>query len=266
MDSFKSIMISNGLAQDIIRKDSLAKVFHASTKHSKKILDPNMYRSRKLINSENFRETISLPEKSYPAAPQKVLPKIDNHKNDLTKAIYNRKSQVSCAIEKKIDLSTLSYLCWSMYGKNKNGTRNSPSGGALYPCELYVISLNTELEKGVYHYRPSLHVLEKVKHCIPNIEEYIMLSNGFEATSVIFVTSIIFDRTIFKYGDRGYRYALLEAGAMGQNLSLMATNLKLTATTFGGSSDTELEKVLGLDGISETVINCILVNCSDRES
>ncbi|MBX9971350.1 SagB family peptide dehydrogenase [Priestia aryabhattai] len=264
MDSFKSIMISNSLAVETKTRNNNSKNFHINTKHSKKIMAASMYRSRKLINSESFRQTTSLPEKAYPNASQELLPKIDFQKDKLSNILANRKSQLIQPVLKKLTLDDLSYLCWATYGKNAKGTRNAPSGGALYPCELYLIVINADVSKGIYHYRPDEHLLEKINDDIPDMSEYLMVTNGFENTSVIFVTSLIFDRTTFKYGDRGYRYALLEAGAMGQNLSLMATNLGLIATSFGGTSDVEIEKLLGIDGLSESMINCVLIN-SDME-
>ncbi|RJS63099.1 SagB family peptide dehydrogenase [Priestia filamentosa] len=264
MDSFKSIMISNSLATGTKTQNNIAKNFHINTKHSKRVMAPSMYRSRKLINSESFRQTTSLPEKSYPNSKKELLPKIDFKRDNLSNLLSSRKSQLHQPIQKKLGLDDLSYLCWATYGKNAKGTRNAPSGGALYPCELYLIAINTDVDKGVYHYRPDMHSLERVNNQVPNLDDYLMITNGFENTSLVFITSIVFDRTTFKYGDRGYRYALLEAGAMSQNLSLMATNLGYTATSFGGTSDVEVERLLGIDGLSESIINCVLIN-SDME-
>lgn len=58
---------------------------------------------------------------------------------------------------------------------------------------------------------------------------------------------------------------LLEAGAIAQNISLMSTNLNLVSTWFGGTADVEVEKILNIDGINESLINCILINKEESE-
>ena len=87
-----------------------------------------------------------------------------------------------------------------------------------------------------------------------------MMTNGFENTSIIFLISGILDRISFKYGNRGYRYMLFEAEAISQNISLMSTNLKLVSTWFGGTADIIIENMLNIDGINESLLNCILIN------
>ena len=47
-----------------------------------------------------------------------------------------------------------------------------------------------------------------------------------ECAAVIYLT-MIFQRMRFKYGERSYRYGLVEAGHLGQNLYLAATSLGL---------------------------------------
>jgi SagB-type dehydrogenase family enzyme len=51
-----------------------------------------------------------------------------------------------------------------------------------------------------------------------------------------------------KYSDRGYRFALIEAGHAAQNLSLIAEALKLKCCSIGGFLDDELADILELSG------------------
>lgn len=55
-----------------------------------------------------------------------------------------------------------------------------------------------------------------------------------------------FDRTISKYGDRGYRYIFIDAGHIGQNLYLMATKNDIGIIGIGGFKDQILKNVLAL--------------------
>ena len=68
--------------------------------------------------------------------------------------------------------------------------------------------------------------------------------------------SAVFARTLKKYGPRGYRYILLEAGHCAQNLCLLAAERGLATLCLGGFQDTKLNRLLGLDGTTEAVVYC----------
>ena len=70
----------------------------------------------------------------------------------------------------------------------------------------------------------------------------------------LFVVSAMFWRTRFKYGLRGYRFALLECGHLAQNLLLAATALDLAAVPLGGFYDRRVDQLLGLDGVNESAL------------
>lgn len=53
------------------------------------------------------------------------------------------------------------------------------------------------------------------------------------------------DRLVAKYGDRGYRYALLEAGHMAQNILLTCTALRRAAVPIGGFLDDACASAIG---------------------
>ena len=55
----------------------------------------------------------------------------------------------------------LSQLLWSAQGiTNDRGFRTTPSAGATFPLEMYVMVNNVEgLVKGIYHYHPAEHSL-----------------------------------------------------------------------------------------------------------
>jgi SagB-type dehydrogenase family enzyme len=76
---------------------------------------------------------------------------------------------------------------------------------------------------------------------------------------VCFVLSAIFQRTRWKYRERAYRYILIEAGHIGQNLYLAATSLGLGACAAGAFLDDQLNDLLGLDGEEEAALYMIAV-------
>jgi SagB-type dehydrogenase family enzyme len=50
-----------------------------------------------------------------------------------------------------------------------------------------------------------------------------------------------------RYGDRGYRYLLLEAGHVAQNVNLAGSALRIGTLDLGGFLDGQLAAALGLD-------------------
>ena len=135
--------------------------------------------------------------------------------------------------------------------------RPAPSAGALYPIEVYLATQQVEgLANSVYHYLPETHRLEPVPGA-PRLEQLcsLMLSQQFLAdASALFFLAAAFQRTQRKYGPRGYRYILLEAGHIAQNLCLLATEAGLGSLCLGGFYDSRLNRSLGLDGVEQGVV------------
>ena len=62
---------------------------------------------------------------------------------------------------------------------------------------------------------------------------------------VVFITAM-FQRSIFKYRNKGYRFCLLEAGHVAQNMNLAATGLGMGVIDLGGFFDRRVDALLGL--------------------
>jgi SagB-type dehydrogenase family enzyme len=137
------------------------------------------------------------------------------------------------------------------------GPRAAPSGGALYPLEVYVATCHVqELPEGLFHLDPERRVLEVLHEGA--ISEQLETTTPLpdllaSASAVIFITAV-FWRTRFKYGLRGYRFALLEAGHVMQNVLLAATAFGVPAFPLGGFYDAAVEEILGVDGVDESVL------------
>jgi nitroreductase len=54
-----------------------------------------------------------------------------------------------------------------------------------------------------------------------------------------------------RYGERGYRYMLLEAWHIAHNMSLLGAAYGLGALCDGGFVDTAISRLLGLDDVTE---------------
>jgi SagB-type dehydrogenase family enzyme len=140
--------------------------------------------------------------------------------------------------------------------------RAVPSGGALYPMELYAAVLRVDgLEPGLYHFDPLSPCLEVVQPGLTEEEVAALSTYPAIASScaVLLLVAAIFGRTRFKYGLRGYRFALLEAGHVAQNIVLAATALDLAAVPLGAFYDHRADAFLGLDGVNESTLYTIAV-------
>jgi len=143
--------------------------------------------------------------------------------------------------------------------------RTAPSGGGLYPLELYPVVLNVEgVAPGAYHYNVAGHYLETVRspHSESFSEEaHALLSRGanYDAVAVILFITGVPVRTSFKYGDRGYRFLLMEAGHVAQNSYLGAAALGLSVCAVGGFLDDTIHRFLDIDGLDELVLYTLLL-------
>jgi SagB-type dehydrogenase family enzyme len=201
--------------------------------------------------------TLDLKYKSYPGAPRTLLPREET--------IARRKSCRTFA-HTPVSLELLAKLLELSCGVTDKGfqvpRRAAPSGGGLYPVEMYAIVFSVSaLSPGIYHYVPMDHALELVR-TIPGREvlaEIIPPQAHSGGAPVVLCLSGIFDRTQLKYTERGYRFILLEAGHILQNASLATTALGLGAVCIGGFWDENLNALMGFDWNTEAAVYSMLV-------
>jgi SagB-type dehydrogenase family enzyme len=143
--------------------------------------------------------------------------------------------------------------------------RPVPSAGALYPLELYVLALRVEtVEPAVLHYDPFRHRLEALAALEPaEVGAAVLDPAVADSAAALLVVTAMFWRSRFKYGTRGYRFALLEAGHAVQNAVLAAAALRVPALPVGGFYDRKLDALVGADGLDEASVYALVVG--DRE-
>ncbi|MDA0269138.1 MAG: SagB/ThcOx family dehydrogenase [Cyanobacteria bacterium] len=205
--------------------------------------------------------------KTYPDSPPLDLPPPALEgvsTQDLTATILKRRSHRNYNASKALPLLQLSqvlHLAQGITDENRD-FRTVPSSGALYPLEIYAIVHRVEgLEPGLYHHAIQHHQLELVK--AGDLRQPLIkagLSQDFLGEAqVCFVVSGIFQRTRWKYHERTYRYVLMEAGHLGQNLYLAATALNLGVCGIGAFFDDSLNELLNLDGQTEAAVYLVTV-------
>lgn len=236
--------------------DDPAEAFHEASRLYPNVVDASVTGGPLLLRSPDLRASAGrsvLRRAGLTAVP---LPRPARTTAPLGEMLRARRSTRSYATD-SISLEELSALLGAAYGVT--GTigpqqlRAVPSGGALYPLELYVAATNVHgLDPGLYHFDPLRDVLEHVRGLqreeLAGLTPYDELIVPSPAVTIV---SAVFWRSRFKYGARAYRFALLEAGHVGQNYLLAATTLGLSSCPIGGFFDRRVDALLGIDGLYE---------------
>lgn len=200
------------------------------------------------------------PYKVYADAEKVKLPtdwKIDRSLDEILQ--YRR----SCRryTDKPLSLENLAIMLWAGQGiSGRAGSfyfRTAPSAGALYPVETYLSIQNVDaVVPGLYHFQPAEFVLEKIREGFAGkqVAEAALDQNFLAKAGVVFIWSAILRRNFSKYGHRGLRYIMLDAGHICQNILLAAEGLKLGSCPVAAFYDDDFNGLLGLDGEEESVI------------
>ncbi|WP_316571385.1 SagB family peptide dehydrogenase [Neobacillus sp. YIM B06451] len=144
-------------------------------------------------------------------------------------------------------------------GKNVSFTeslrRFVPSGGALYPNELYVYVKMDDVPKGIYHYDVAHHRLILLRE--GNYDDYLSrsLDNDFpisDAFCTVFI-STVFWKNFYKYNNFSYRLQGLDAGVIiGQTLEV-ANQMGFYPRVCYQFLDRSLNHLLGISEQEESV-------------
>lgn len=200
------------------------------------------------------------PYKKYVGAEKVVLPTGWDMDRGLRETLQQRRSNRRFG-KSAINIKELSMLLWASQGiTGRAGNfffRNAPSAGALYPVETYLSVQNIEsIDSGLFHFQPADFSLEKLgAEFVGNKVAEAALDQSFLAKAgVVFIWSAILRRNFSKYGHRGMRYILMDAGHICQNLLLAAEALGLGACPVAAFYDDDLNALLGFDGTEESVI------------
>ncbi len=207
--------------------------------------------ARRFIKTESAQRPAKV--KAYVRMPKIELPKPPLG-TKLTDALEARASGRDINTKKSISIDELGALFGYALGARNEGSRNYPSGGALFPIETYVIVRRVDgIESGAFHYNPLTHTLEHLWSLSGDAELHKSESAGAWANdaAVTIVMTVLWYRNFYKYRDFGYTLALQETGHMGQNILLCAAALDIVACPLSGFEDDVAAKLLDLDDAIE---------------
>ncbi|MFH1506845.1 MAG: SagB/ThcOx family dehydrogenase [Candidatus Omnitrophota bacterium] len=164
----------------------------------------------------------------------------------LEEAISSRRS-VRNFSSRDISWEEIGQLVWAGQGITGNigsySLRASPSAGALYPMELYVLTKN-----GLYHYLPQGHKLEVLaeKDLRQDLSKACLGQSSIVSASVDILICAEFSRVTLKYKEHGVGYVNIEAGHIAQNIHLQAVALGLVSVPIGAIDKAAIKKALSL--------------------
>jgi len=163
-------------------------------------------------------------------------------------------------MNKKMDIDTLANILYLSFGRDENKqSKRYPSAGALYPVLplIYVFNENIikeeNIPKGCYLYYGDEQKLFCLKHWSEEdlivIKSKINLLNSSLYSNICIGYAIDIKKAIVKYGKRGYRHALIEAGAMCQSFREVSNNINENIGDFcwSGFADNALTYLSGLN-------------------
>jgi len=147
-------------------------------------------------------------------------------------------------------LQELSALCAAAAGNSKDLIFNDPLLLVAAPLTLFVVVRDVQgVKPGVYRYLPAYHALQLLKEgdFSKQCEKASVKQEFIGNADVVFIMSAKWQDILFPDGDRGYRYACMRAGLMGEGIYLQGTSLGLGVCAAGAFKDADIASILGLN-------------------
>lgn len=194
------------------------------------------------------------PFKIYRSAPKRELPPPDKE----CRLEFSSAFTTSDTPQRELgvlSIEEVSSLLYYSAGLNQEERRPYPSAGSFYPLEIYLEKI-TDTAEGIHHYNVRNHCLEHIatESSLREADVEAMTLSG-----TLFYITGVFDRAALRYGDRGYRYVLVETGQVLQNLLLVSRAMGLCAASTCRFLDDRLNRRLNIDGVEEAILSVVSV-------
>lgn len=253
----------------------LSEIFHENTKMDLFLETQVGMKIGQILSNEILERTITQSYKHYFTKPRIELPSVNgSQRTELAfeDVVLGRRT-IRNYSGSSITLETLAKILYLSYGisgvlgdagRVQQEVRVVASGGGLYPLEIYPIVLRVDgLEPGLYHYNVKFHRLEFL-YPADFMDQLAPVMGGvtgqtIQGAAVIFAVTGVFARVTFKYASRGYRFVLMECGALGEQVQLVGTALNVGVCQVAGFHDDAINLLLGVDGVNEAVLILIVI-------
>ncbi|MEB6096061.1 SagB/ThcOx family dehydrogenase [Mammaliicoccus sciuri] len=159
---------------------------------------------------------------------------------------YEVKRGTSRIFDSNVPLKKISLILNRSYLFDKFNKNIVPSAGGFYPIDIYVYFKNNDvLEEGFYYYNPIDFQLEVINITTLRDEKIFWGNNIFAYNApviIFFVANISYSYK--KYGDKAYRFALIESGHICQKVIDNALELGVKYCPIGGYWEERIEQLL----------------------
>lgn len=162
-------------------------------------------------------------------------------------------------------------LVWR--GAHLSTRRPVPSGGAMYPTEVYVAAVSTAFGPGVFHYDAARHELTDLAHTCPAgaMRAALRLEADAPLSPLALVLTHRFCKNLQKYRNFAYRLGAVDVGVVLGRLFASGLQAFGRAEVRVDFDDAALNAMCGLTGEDESAYAVVLlgeprpVPCRDAE-
>ena len=247
--------------------DDPVEAYHEASKLCPSLLSRQMAGVSRLERSLALQQAVLRAGKRFPHRPACALPAPSFPDVPFEQALRNRRSRRP-AEDVCISPAALSALLFAASGVTERAMqpmrpdlRTAPSAGGLYPLDVYVAVRRVEgVPQGLHHYDPDRHALAGLRLGDPASHlAAVLIDPAHTRAAAWVILAASFQRSRVKYGLRAFRFVLLEAGHIAQNVLLAAAAFNLAALPIGGFFDHRLDAFLRLDGLNESALYLIAV-------
>lgn len=193
----------------------------------------------------SFEAPEELRPRAHAGVPRVALPKVRARRlASLDRALAGRRSSTRLTEAPLADRDLAQLLRFAHGALEGRGRGPVPSAGGLQAVELYAVLFG----RGVFHYDRAGHHLSVLggdasraawRERVPSLD---VVAGG----AALWLAVGDAARVEAKYGPRGLRFLLLEAGHLMQNLCLLSASLALATVPLGGFYERACAGALGL--------------------
>lgn len=227
-----------------------------------------MSRSNSRTNGAEIHEQMSYHRGQLPASRTRVAPRFKVYANPAEVAALPEpqlkggpglwstlvRERGGAAEGGRLKQAQLSQLLWAGLGFTYGHERVHTVSQEVSSLEGYVLAFDVQdLFAGSYHYNPREHSLSQLRMegTRERFAESLLAPLDPEPLAAVICLTGLPARHRVAHGGRGYRYALLDAGAAAQSLVLAASALGLASSFVTDFYDADVTALLGLSGKGE---------------
>ncbi len=227
-----------------------------------------MSRSNSRTNGSEIHEQMSYQRGQLPASRTRVAPRFKVYANPAEVASLPEpqlkggpglwttlsRERSGGAEGGRLKQAQLSQLLWAGLGFTFGHERAHAVSQEVSSLEAYVLAFDVQdIFAGSYHYNPREHTLSQLRmeDQRERFAEGVLTPVEVDAQAAVICLTGLPARHRVAHGARGYRYALLDAGAAAQNLVLAGTALGLATAMITDFYDADVVSLLGLSGRGE---------------